>query len=171
MMKHDVGEWLRCWRLCPPDHVHRLNTWDEFIATISFRLSSTETWWSNSACMLKGSHILCEKPVLCALLLCKWPTDFECSIFEPFFSSLFSRFENCPVQVAFLSVKKISLESLSRYCVVGDMVPCFDFVFAFPEFLLVSALSSRISGSLTNAGFSSCSSYVKIIKRSDVNVS
>ena len=63
--------------------------------------------------MLKGSHILSVNPGLCVLCLGEVPTDVSSFESESSFSSLFKRLANCPLQVAFFSVKKTKFERLT----------------------------------------------------------
>ena len=68
--------------------------------------------------MLKGSHILSVNPGLCVLRLGEVTTDVSSFKSESSFSSLFKRLANCPLQIAFFSVKKTKFERLACCCVL-----------------------------------------------------
>ena len=135
-------------------HIHAFQTSDGSRPDTSFCLSNTVTWWSNKACMLKGSQSLREKTGDELLSLCETLPDFNCFNFDSSLSSLFKRFANCPLHVAFFSVRKTSLESAASGCAFGLCL----FVFTNCTFSVFPDEFSLILGNLTEAVFSSFSS-------------
>jgi hypothetical protein len=104
--------------------------------------------------MLKGSQSLREKTGDELLSLCETLPDFNCFNFDSSLSSLFKRFANCPLHVAFFSVRKTSLESAASGCAFGLCL----FVFTNCTFSVFPDEFSLILGNLTEAVFSSFSS-------------